>query len=111
MDLFRSKASQHDKAMDLLDLLMERRPDDPEPALQLEQSAQAGDWPRRMKVVGFAACLDSERRNERRVMADIAAQRLYDIDQALALLQEIKYAMQRKLPATERMMVRSPGRQ
>ena len=66
VDLFRSKASQHDQAMDLLDLLMERRPDDPEPALQLEQlSAQAGDWPRRMKPGFCSVASDGERRNER----------------------------------------------
>ena len=118
VDLFRSKASQHDQAMDLLDLLMERRPDDPEPALQLEQlSAQAGDWPRRMKVGRgiLQRGLDSERRNERlRVMADIAAQRLHDVDQALALLQEIEPRNAAEAAsATERMIqvALSGGRQ
>jgi hypothetical protein len=94
VDIHLANNDQHEAAIELLERLMERRPDEAEPALRLEHlAAQAGDWQLRMKV-GRAILqrdLDPERRSERlRVMADIAAHRFNDVDQALALLQEVE---------------------
>ncbi len=118
VDLHMARPGRHDEAIQLLELLIERRPDDVEPALQLEQlTAQSGDWLRRMKVgrTILDRELDTDRRNERlRVMADIAAQRLSDVDQSLALLQEIEPRNGVEAAATTERMIEvalSGGRQ
>ena len=118
VELHLSRPGRHDEAMQLLELLMERRPDDPEPAMQLEQlAAQSGDWLRRMKVgrIILQRGLDSDRRNDRlRVMADIATQRLHDVDQALALLQEVEARNATEAASTTERMIQvalSGGRQ